>query len=226
MDAKPLSKMRDDRLVAAARGGTEAAFGELYRRHRPAVAAHAYRIVRDPARAEDVAQEAFASALRRLRVTDTPIAFQPWIHRIARNAAIDALRRSRRAEELPIDVAVELPPADRRRLLTPRAEPYAALASKERLDELRSALRALPEHHCRIIVLRELEGLTYREIGERMHLSGPAVESMLLRARRGLLHARRRAAKRAPTRRPVTTAAEQATRRPRRSSPGSGAAAA
>jgi RNA polymerase sigma factor (sigma-70 family) len=229
MEAKAFSRMQDDRLVAEARGGTEAAFGELYRRHRPAVAAHAYRIVRDPGRAEDVAQEAFTSALRRLRVTDAPITFQPWIHRIARNAAIDALRRSRRAEELPIDGSVELPAADRRRLLAPGSEPYAVLASKERLEELRNALRDLPEHHCRIIVLRELEGLSYREIGERMSLSGPAVESMLLRARRALFDARRRRSaaplKPAPTRHPLTTAAEQATRRRRRSSRGSGAVA-
>lgn len=139
-----------------------------------------------------MAQEAFASALRRLRDTDAPIMFRPWIHRITTNAAIDALRRSSRVEELSIDADVELPPADRRRLVRPGSEPHAALAAKERLEELRAALRELPEHHCRIIVLRELEGLTYREIGERMCLSKPAVESLLLRARRGLLHARRR----------------------------------
>jgi RNA polymerase sigma factor (sigma-70 family) len=190
MEANALSRMRDDRLVAATRGGADAAFGELYRRHRPAVAAHAYRIVRDPSRAEDVAQEAFASALRRLRDTDAPIVFRPWIHRITTNAAIDALRRSSRTQELSIDT-VEFPAGDRRHLVALGAEPHAALASKERLEELRAALRALPEHHCRIIVLRELEGLTYREIGERMCLSKPAVESLLLRARRGLLQARR-----------------------------------
>jgi RNA polymerase sigma factor (sigma-70 family) len=192
MEANAVSRMHDERLVAAARGGVDAAFGELYRRHRPAVAAYAYRIVRDPAGAEDVAQEAFASALRRLRATDSPILFRPWIHRIARNAAIDALRRSGRAEVLPIDADEALSPADRGRLAAPGAEPHATLVSKERFDDLCAILRDLPEHHCRIIVLRELEGLTYREIGERMQLSKPAVESLLLRARRGLVEARRR----------------------------------
>jgi len=60
-------------------------------------------MVRDHGRAEDVTQEVFMSALRRMRATDTPIAFKAWVYEIAKNACIDAFRRSRRVEEVSFD---------------------------------------------------------------------------------------------------------------------------
>ena len=104
------------------------------------------------------------SALRRMRETDSEIAFRPWIYEIARNAAIDLHRRKSRAEEVSISGESELPPADRLRLVG-LAAPESALVDKERIEHLRGALDELSESHHRILVLRELEGLSYREIG-------------------------------------------------------------
>ena len=143
--------------------------------------------VRDEGRAEDVTQEAFLSAYRRIRNTDSEIAFRPWIYEIARNAAIDLHRRTSKTEEVSISEDDSLRPADRRRLVG-SAAPEAVLADKQRLDHLRSAFEELSESHHRILVLRELEGRTYREIGEEMQLTAPAVESTLFRARRRLEH--------------------------------------
>jgi RNA polymerase sigma factor (sigma-70 family) len=151
------------------------------------VAAYVNGIVRDEGRAEDVTQEAFLSALRRLRETDREIVFKPWIFQIARNASIDLYRRGRRTEEVPIDADGSLPAADTERLAGP-AGPDSSLIDKERFDHLAGALAELSESHHRIIVLRELEGLSYREIGERMELSPAGVESTLFRARRKLEH--------------------------------------
>jgi RNA polymerase sigma factor (sigma-70 family) len=175
----------DSKLVNRVRAGDEGAFEELYRRYNRRIASFARGIVRDEGRAEDVAQETFLSALRRLRATDSEIAFKSWIYEIARNAAIDSYRRTNRAEEVPMDSEELLPPSDRRRLVG-TAVPESALVAKERLEHLRGALDELSETHHRILVMRELEGLSYREIGERLELTRPAVESTLFRARRRL----------------------------------------
>jgi RNA polymerase sigma factor (sigma-70 family) len=178
----------DDReLVDGVRAGDDAAFEELYRRYRPRIAAFVRRMVRDDARAEDVTQEAFLSALRRMRATDCDIAFKPWIYEIARNASIDMHRRTSRAHEVSIDEDGALCASDRCRLEGP-VGPDAALISKEQLDHLRGAFDELSEVHSRVLVMRELEGLSYREIAERLDLSRSSVESQLFRARRRLEH--------------------------------------
>ena len=137
------------------------------------------------ARAEDLAQDAFFSALRRIRATDAEIAFKPWIFEIARNAAIDHWRRTSRAEEVPVDEQELLRPADRLRLVG-SAAPDAAVIDKERLVHLQGAFDELSEVHTRVLVMRELEGMSYREIAARLELSRSSVESALFRARRRL----------------------------------------
>ena len=145
----------DLELVAAVRNGHDAAFEELYERYRPRIASFVRGMVRDAGRAEDLTQEAFVSALRRLRETDSEIAFKPWIYRIARNL-VDA------------------------------AAPDAALVAKERLDHLCGAFDELSDIQARVIVMREFEGRSYREIAETLDITRPAVESALFRARRRL----------------------------------------
>src|ERR671915_780274 len=172
-------------LVEAARRGDDPAFEELYRRYHPRIAAYVRRIVRDPARAEDLAQDAFFSALRRMRATDSDIAFKPWIFEIARNATIDHWRRSNRAEEVSVEADDQLRQSDRVRLVG-AAGPHSTLVDKERFEHLRGAFDELSDVHTRILVMRELEGLSYREIAERLDLSRASVESALFRARRRL----------------------------------------
>ena len=175
----------DAELVTAVRQGDDASFEELYRRYQPRIAAFVRSRLRDEARAEDVTQEAFLSALRRLRVTDSEINFKPWIYEIARNATIDSYRRSSRAEEISMDADSGLRPSDRLRLVGDSA-PDSTLIDKERFDHLRGAFDELSDVHARVLVMRELEGCSYREIGEKLDLTRPAVESALFRARRRL----------------------------------------
>jgi RNA polymerase sigma factor (sigma-70 family) len=172
-------------LVAAARCGDDRAFGELYSRYGRRVVSYNFGMLGDYARAEDVAQEVFISALRRMRETERPIAFKPWVYEIARNACIDEFRRTRRVREVPLDSGEE-PDRVERRLESPTGSPVAALERRQQLDDLRGAFRGLTETHHKIIVLRELEGLSYTEIGQRMGMTRPVVESTLFRARRRL----------------------------------------
>jgi RNA polymerase sigma factor (sigma-70 family) len=176
----------DQALVAAVRRGDDRAFETLYSRYHRRIHAYVLGMCKDHARAEDVTQEVFVSALRRMRETERPIAFKPWIYEIAKNACIDVFRRSRRAEEVSLEAQDALAPADLGRLAAGGPSPEAAVDAKQALDQLCGAFGGLSDVHHEILVMRELEGLSYREIGERLGMSRPAVESTLFRARRRL----------------------------------------
>jgi RNA polymerase sigma factor (sigma-70 family) len=176
----------DHRLVAAVRRGDDRAFEALYARYQRRIHAYVMGMVKDHGRAEDVTQEVFVSALRRMRETERPIAFKPWIYEIAKNACIDQFRRSRRTEEVSLQADEGLAPADYGRLVGSDPTPDAAVAAKQELDHLCGAFGGLSDAHHEILVMREFEGMSYREIGERLGMSRPAVESTLFRARRRL----------------------------------------
>jgi RNA polymerase sigma factor (sigma-70 family) len=183
--AEPLAD-DDHRLVAAVRRGDDRAFEALYSRFHRRIHAYVMGMVKDHGRAEDITQEVFVSALRRMRETERPIAFKPWIYEIAKNACIDQFRRSKRAEEISLEADEGLAPSDYGRLVGSDPAPHDAVAAKQELNDLCGAFGGLSDSHHEILVLRELEGLSYREIGERMGMSRPAVESTLFRARRRL----------------------------------------
>ncbi len=174
----------DHELVTAVRRGEDSAFEELFSRYRGRIRSYVSGIIGDADRAEDIAQEVFISVLRRLRDTERPIAFKPWVYQIAKNACIDELRRARRDHEVPFDQRESDHDGDS--LLSSVPGPEAVVESKQLLEDLRGAFRGVSELHHRILVLRELEGLSYSEIGERLGMSRPVVESTLFRARRRL----------------------------------------
>src|SRR3954465_6041465 len=158
----------DHDLVAAVRRGDDRAVEALYERCHRRIAGYIYGMVGDYGRAEDIAQDVFMSALRRMRDTDRPIAFKPWIYEIAKNACIDQFRRSRRAEEVSFDADEGAGAAETARLASADASPDDAMHAKQQLSHLCGAFGGLSETHHQILVLRELEGLSYREIGEKM----------------------------------------------------------
>jgi RNA polymerase sigma factor (sigma-70 family) len=176
----------DLQLVAAVRRGDDRAFEQLYSRYQRRISAYVLGMVKDHGRAEDITQEVFISALRRMRETERTIAFKPWIYEIAKNACIDQFRRSRRAEEVSMDAGEGLGHADHGRLVAGEPTPDDAVDAKQQLDHLCGAFGGLSDSHHEILVLREFEGLSYREIGDRMGLSRPGVESTLFRARKRL----------------------------------------
>jgi RNA polymerase sigma factor (sigma-70 family) len=182
---QPPPTCSEHELVAAVRSGDDRAFEELYSRYRSRIGSYIFGMVGDYGRAEDIAQEVFISALRRLQNTERLIAFKPWIYEIAKNACIDEFRRTRRTREVPLDPDEESETVERG-LFSRAPTPDIAVESKQQLDDLRGAFGGLSANHHKILVMRELEGLSYTEIGERMGMSRPAVESTLFRARRRL----------------------------------------
>ena len=183
--AATATEAADDQLVAAARDGSDEAFEMLFRRYRDRVVGYVRGMVSDHGRAEDIVQEAFMSALRSLRSSDREIVFRPWIYEIAKNACIDHLRRARRAQEVSID-SEDFGPVEESRLSQASTGTDAAVARRAELESLRMAFHDLPSSQHQILVMRELEGLSYDRIGRRMGLTRGAVESLLFRARRRL----------------------------------------
>jgi RNA polymerase sigma factor (sigma-70 family) len=186
--ARSRPDVTDHDLVQAVRAGDDHAFERLYHRYHRRISAYIFGMVHDHGRAEDLTQEVFVSSLRRMRQTDRPIAFKPWIYEIAKNACIDQFRRTSRTEEVSIDAddGAGLAPADHGKLQARGLSPDDAVESKQQLADLQGAFGGLSEAHHQILVMRELEGLSYREIGERLGMSRPSVESTLFRARRRL----------------------------------------
>ena len=183
----PADHELDDReLVARVRAGDDRAFETLYLRYQPRIGAYVGGMVRDHGRAEDVTQEVFMSALRRMRAADGEIAFKPWIYEIAKNACIDAYRRGRNTVEVSFDAHDAIGADDHGRLAEPGARPDTAVEGKLAIDNLCGAFGGLSQVHHDVLVLREFEGLTYLEIGERLGMSTAAVESTLFRARKRL----------------------------------------
>ena len=150
----------------------DGSFERLYRRHLPEVYRYVLRDVGNRADAEEVTQNAFLDAYRALGRGHTPEKPRAWLFGIAKNAT---RRRYRTLSRRPHEVELE----------NELAESVAA-EERPQLEELRDAVRSLPPTHQQALFLREIEGLSYVEIANRMDLSHAAVETLLFRARRSL----------------------------------------
>jgi len=171
--SKALERRRERRWVKAAQAGSEQALEHLYRRHWPWAHRAAYLVVHDAAAAEDIAQEAFLSAIRSLDRFDRSRPFGPWLNRIVVNRAIDWTRaRSLRREtagEFDADVASA-------------TEPVRETGSAIYSDEVVEALRRLSPEHRAVVVLRYLLDCTPGEIAKALGVPRGTVNSRLRRA--------------------------------------------
>ena len=173
----------DAALIERFRGGDVTAFEQIYRNHHRYVQMQARRVISDPHRAEDIAQEAFLRLVRQLLASDGQIKLRAWLHRTTTNLAIDEHRRSRTQQQYheqrsPIDeVQRTLDRYD-------RGHPEQEAESGEVRSTIRQVIDTMPARYRAILALRELEGLDYMSIARTMNLSVSAVESLLFRARR------------------------------------------
>ena len=162
-------------LITQAQRGDRRAFGELVRRHREGVVNVVYRMCGETNLAEDAAQEAFIRAWQHLPNYQPRSPFRNWVYRIATNVALDALRRERET----VDV-------DTLSLATSDEGPETTLEGKERGERVRQAVLALPPASRAVLVLREYEGLSYREIADTLGIPIGTVMSRLNYARNRL----------------------------------------
>ena len=153
-----------------------AATHELYERHARAIYYFCLGRLRNPEEAEDATQSTFLNAFRGLQRGVAPEHEAAWLYKIAENVCLTRVRSSarRRRVESPGDLETVAE-------IVPAPEPDA-----EELRALPEALEAMPEQQRRALLLREWQGLSYREIAEELEVSQSAVETLLFRARRTL----------------------------------------
>jgi RNA polymerase sigma-70 factor, ECF subfamily len=178
----------DAALVERCRAGDVSAFEPLVEKYRQRVWRLAYNILRDREEAWDVAQEAFIRAYQALPSFRGQSAFYTWLYRIVMNVAADR-GRSRGAQGRAFGTE-RVPEEDWERVLPDqnRGEqgPEAAAARAEERQRIMQALDTLSEDHRKIIVLSDLEGLSYREIAETLEIPMGTVMSRLHNARKRL----------------------------------------
>lgn len=167
-------------------GVHDASFELLFQDHRDGIYVYALRMLRDHARAEDVVQEVFVSAMRAMRAGQRPRHVRAWLHEIARRACIDQWRGVTRRGEVSYDAPEMLSPADSGRLTLGEDSVLRAAEDHESLDTLRTAFTDLPPLQHSVLVQRELEGRSPGEIAERLGVSQTVVEGQLARGRRQL----------------------------------------
>lgn len=170
-----MEKNSDEALVQAAKAGDLAAFDELIRRHSTALYAFIYRMVGDPADAEELTQEAWVKAWRALSGFKGKSEFKTWLFKIGMNLAFNLKKRRKPAAELS-----EILPAAN------GVEPVVVFEQKRREQVIQAALAQLPPDQRTALVLNIYQGMSYREIAQVMGRSVRAVDALLFRAKTNL----------------------------------------
>jgi RNA polymerase sigma factor (sigma-70 family) len=179
--AGPLLRLRtDDQLVALFRAGHDEAFGQIHDRYRARLFAYCRQMLGGSrGDAEDVLQDVFLRAYNSLRADRRDVALRAWLYRVAHNRCIDHLRRPTPAAEDIFDVNRG----------SAQERPEDAVERREDLRRLITDVRALPEQQRSALLMREMEGLSYNDLAAALGVTVPAIKSLLVRARMGLVEA-------------------------------------
>lgn len=181
-----VSQALDSDLVARVQRGDSAAFDLLVRKYQNRVAALISRYVRDWAEVQDVAQDTFIRAYRAIRSFRGDAQFSTWLHRIAVNTAKNHLAATSRrppADAIEIEDAEQFESGLR---LRDNDTPERELMRQELEHAVLAAVEALPQDLRDAITCREIEGLSYEEIAERMDCPIGTVRSRIFRAREAI----------------------------------------
>jgi RNA polymerase sigma factor (sigma-70 family) len=170
-----MDAIRALRLSRRAKRGDEGAFAEIFRSHHQELYRYCLAILRDRDDAEDALQATMAAALRSLPGEERHVEIRPWLFRVAHNEAISLLRKRRASE-----------PADEALVDRTAVSQEVELATRERLRSLVADLGELPERQRSAIVMRELTGLSYGEIGAALSCSEGGARQAVYEARTSL----------------------------------------
>lgn len=182
----------DGALVERARAGDHEAFRALYQRYHRRVYSLAYGVVQNKDDALDVVQDGFIKAHRHLDKFEGNSSFYTWLYRIVMNLSIDHIRKHKRARHVDFDDAIDHGQdqgAAGDEALLPRMlgqNPGKSLVRKEIREHIEKALAELSENHRAVLVMRELEGLSYEEMAQAMQCSKGTIMSRLFHARRNM----------------------------------------
>jgi RNA polymerase sigma-70 factor (ECF subfamily) len=177
----------DAEMIEAVKAGDATAYRGLVEKYQGRVYNVVYGLVRNREDARDLTQEVFVKAYRNLGGFREDARFYTWIYRIAMNLAIDFTRRRNRSPVSGLEDDIASRDADGGIAEVHHADnPRRALERKQLYKQIMDALELLPEQQKQVILLRELEGLSYREIAEVLDIAEGTVMSRLFYARKKL----------------------------------------
>ena len=170
--------MEEKQLIESAQKGDKEAFSQLMMRYQNKIYAIAMRFCKNADDAWDVAQETVIKVYRALHRYGSKAAFSTWVYAIAKNAALDHLRK--RSKAVNTEVGLE---AVEYMAQLPAADPEQKLQNREAVRELLDIVNALPAGQRAVLVLRDIDGYSYEEIAQILAISQGTVKSRLARAR-------------------------------------------
>lgn len=185
----------DAALVAALKAGSEQAFGMLIAQYSQPLYSLIARSLQDPADAADITQEVFIKVFRSIGSFHGDASLRTWLYRIALREASNQRRwwSRHKRQELTIDTPSGMSEGDEEDtmclsglLMDSASSPYDHAAQSEMKARVEDALRQLPEAFRTVVVLREMEGFSYEEIGEILDVPAGTVKSRLTRGRTAL----------------------------------------
>jgi RNA polymerase sigma-70 factor, ECF subfamily len=183
--ARQKERKEDDALVERARSGDRAAFQLLFQRYQRRAYAVALGVVKRHEDALDVVQDAFIKVHKHLGTFQGTSSFYTWLYRIVMNLSIDQLRRKRKITEWGDDIQKDDAIGDGTLLpRMPNENPGRTVVRRELNAKIQAALDTLPEYHRAVIVLREVEGLSYEEMAQALEVPKGTIMSRLFHARR------------------------------------------
>ena len=183
------SSKGDHDLVQRVQAGDSAAFRALFDKYHRRAFAVAMGVVKNQDDALDVVQVAFVKVHKNIHKFQGSSSFYTWLYRIVMNASIDHVRRTSRRKSLDFDERAlheESEVAGDGALIpsVTNANPGKAALRKELGEAIQAALQTLPEHHRAVIVLREIEGMSYEQMAEALEVPKGTVMSRLFHARK------------------------------------------
>jgi RNA polymerase sigma-70 factor (ECF subfamily) len=193
LEARRAEAEEDRVLIEAAQNGDSRAFRKLVERHQRRAFAIAFAMVRDENDAKDIVQEAFVRVYRGLDGFEGGSRFFTWFYRILTNLAIDLKRKPGRREVEHDDN--RLAPGAAEEADFPfisridGGEPLDVVQRRELGERLNAALEALPPYHRGVVLMREVEGMSYEEMAVAMNVSKGTIMSRLFHARQKLQRA-------------------------------------
>ncbi|MBW1878025.1 MAG: sigma-70 family RNA polymerase sigma factor [Deltaproteobacteria bacterium] len=187
--AETQSREADTELLRAVIDGDATAYRGLVEKYQNRVYSMVYGMLRNREDARDVTQEAFVKAYQNLGSFRLESSFYTWLYRIAMNLAIDFIRKAGRRKSTSFDEGVAARDVDGTiSELHHTQSPSKALERKQLYQRIMDAMEKLPEDQRQVVLLRELEGLSYKEISDVMDIPEGTVMSRLFYARKKLQH--------------------------------------
>jgi len=171
----------DAELMLRVKDGDGASFGVLLEKHRSSVVHFLYRMVQNHAVAEELAQDVFLRVYRSRSSYEPTAKFTTWLFRIATHLALNALRdgKNERLQERLDDDSSDMPA---RQVSDHRPSVEQSMVHRARLDEVRQAIKGLPEKQRAAVLMHKYEEMEYSQIAAVLSCSESAVKSLLFRA--------------------------------------------